>query len=317
MSAQLLFTEHGELRKMPDPRCGSCIKLSKEVDTWRYPNGIRCRRCGGMFYFRWYTREGVEEKRRERQEMKELEMMRKEEAADRRRENERKAEAKKNLTQVVLIDRFAKQVTKTKKRSREAEYQAKRKAGLSEDQKERAKEIDKIRKREERKQERIDREGYEYNDEWKQAGASRMAKCRHNKDEQKMKEANEKAKVGMRECNKRKKEALASEDGHWYAPRTKRSHPITRKNVSRILRYIKETGTYVELIYYWNEEKKMWLYMDPSGVHYRRKYSRRPLLNADGTWNGGGYVDADDDYEIVQLDNNDHMDLLVLKNSKK
>ena len=66
-----------------------------------------------------------------------------------------------------------------------------------------------------------------------------------------------------------------------------------------------------------NEEKKMWLYMDPSGVHYRRKYSRRPLLNADGTWNGGGYVDADDDYEIVQLDNNDHMDLLVLKNSKK
>ena len=113
-----------------------------------------------------------------------------------------------------------------------------------------------------------------------------MAKCRHNKDEQKVKEANEKAKVGMRLCNERKKEALASEDGHWYTSRTKRSHPITRKNVSRTQRYIKETGTSVELINYWNEEKKMWLYMDPSGVHYRRKYRRKPLWNDDGTWSG-------------------------------
>jgi hypothetical protein len=56
------------------------------------------------------------------------------------------------------------------------------------------------------------------------------------------------------------------------------------------VRYDKETRTAEELIYYWNEEQWKWLYMNPSGVHYRKK--RRHVH----------YADDDDDYEIVHLD---------------
>ena len=218
-----------------------------------------------------------------------------------KQEKERKEEAKQNPTPVVLIDLFARRITKRKKPSPSAVRQANRKAALSEDEKKRLREKDKIRQREKRKEESI----YETTDDQKQAGASRMAMCRYKKDEKKKKEANEKAKLGMRICMKRKKEEIASEDGYWYASRTKRSHPIARKNVERHSRYIKETNTCEELIYYFNIEKQEWLYMNPFGVHYRKKH------------HDVAHVDDDDDYEIVDLVVKDYMDLLLINNSRK
>ena len=88
-----------------------------------------------------------------------------------KQEKERKEEAKQNPTPVVLIDLFARRITKRKKPSPSAVRQANRKAALSEDEKKRLREKDKIRQREKRKEESI----YETTDDQKQAGASRMA----------------------------------------------------------------------------------------------------------------------------------------------
>jgi hypothetical protein len=146
------------------------------------------------------------------------------------------------------------------------------------------------------------------------AGAARTAKCRSKMSEERMKEANEKATLGMQKVNKRKKDdpaALGEETDtprkrrkHPIArksyskelrsiigvqkvnkrkkddpaalgeetdtPRKRRTHPIARKNVSRALRYVAETGMCEELVHYWNAEKEEWLYLNPSGVHYRK-----------------------------------------------
>ena len=262
-----------------------------------------CRHCGGQFMAaKWYTKEEAAEIKKKSHEDK----MRQEERKNlKKQEEERKDEAKKNPTRVVLRDRFAKGNTTFNKQSQSAVYQAERKAAMSEDAKIRAKEKDKIRKRESRKEESIIWKDCETTDNWKLLVASRTALCRHKKDEEKVKEANEKAKLGMQVCMKRKKEAVASEDGHWYISRKKRMNPIARKNVRRVLRYIKETNTSEELIYYFNEEKQEWLYMNPFGVHYRKLHHDM------------AHVDDDDDYEIVDLVIKDYMDLLVINNSSK
>ena len=257
----------------------------------------KCRRCGGMFMAaKWFTKEEAAEIERKSEEKK---MIQKEREEKKQQEENRKKEAKQNeekIKRVVLINQFAR-VTEPKNKSPAAEYQANRRDKMSEDKKERAKEKDKIRKRQWRQEESI----YETTEDEKVAVAARMAKCRHNKDEEKMNKEKEKATLGMRDCRKRKKEDLASEDGHSYTPRTKRMHSITRKNVKRRLRYIKETGKCEELINYYNTEKQEWLFMNPSGDHYRKKHY--------DVW----HVDDDDDYEIVDLVNKDYMDVLVLR----
>ena len=53
-----------------------------------------------------------------------------------------------------------------------------------------------------------------------------------------VKEANEKAKLGMQKVNKRKKDDPAAWGEETYTPRKRRSHPIVRKIVGRVLRYI-------------------------------------------------------------------------------
>ena len=247
----------------------------------------------------WYTKEEAAEIRRKSQDK---ELRRQERLNIKKQEKERKDEAKKNPTPVVLIDRSATQITKPKNQSASAAYQAVRKAAMSDDVKKLTKEADRIRKREKRKEESI----YATTDDQKLLGASRMVKFRRKQGDEKTKEANENAMLGMRESRKRKNEALASEDGHWYALRTKRTHPIARKNVSRELRFIKETNTCEELINYLNTEKQEWLYMNPSGVHYRKKHY--DVAHVD---------DDDDDYEIFDLINKDHMDLLVINKNKK
>ena len=250
---------------------------------------------------KWYTKEEAAEIERKSQEK---EIRRQERLNREKQEKERREEAKQNTesrTRVVLIDRFASQTTKRKRQSASAVYQANRKATMSEDDKKCAREKDKIRQREKRMEESI----YETTDDQKLAGASRMSMCRHKKDEKQKKEENEKAKLGMRENRKRKKEEIASEDGYWYASRTKHTHPIIRKNVRRELRYIKETNTCEELINYFNIEKQEWLYMDPNGVHYRKKHY------------DVAHVDDDNDYEEVDLDIKDYMDLLANNNSRK
>ena len=229
-------------------------------------------------------RKRIDEKTREQERLKKE----KEEKKRKAKEEEYKG---KNISRVVLKDQYATQVTKAKSQSDEAVYQATRKAAMSDDQKERAKEKDRKRKREERKEE----SKYETTEAQKKSGAARTAKCRQKKNDVQKKEANHTAMLGMRECKKRKKEDPAAEDGYWYGtPRKKRSHPITRKNVYRKLRCVKETGTYEELITYWHEEKKMFLYMNPSGVHYRRKHPGVPA-----------YANDHNDYEIVHLDSKD------------
>jgi hypothetical protein len=113
--------------------------------------------------------------------------------------------------------------------------------------------------------------------------------------EEKKKEANEKAKLAMQTIKKRRLENDISENNRQYETthRKKRKHPITRKNARRVLRFIKETGTYEELINYFNTEKKKWLYMNASGVHYQ-------VASTVG----------DDNYQIVHLVDKTHMNLI-------
>ena len=239
-----------------------------------------CEVCGGRYINGiWYSKEGQEAR-------------------------ERKIEAFEHVTQVDFKDKFAKPIKKLKKRSPSAVKQAKRKAAMTEDEKKSAKEKDKIRNQEKRREE----SKYETTEDHKIGGAARTALCRHKKDEEGKKKANEQAKLGMQEYRKRKKDKTEDEDGDRYyedTSRTKRMHPIARKNVSREFRYIKETETWEELINYFNVEKQEWLYMNPNGVHYRKLHYDRV------------HVYDDDDYEIVDLDVKDYMDLLVINNSRK
>jgi hypothetical protein len=248
-------------------------------------------------FAKWHTKKEAAEYERKEQEKEERVKMRREEQLKREYDKmELKHKAKQNVTRVVLkvpdLQPISMKISST---SPEAVYKKNRKATMTEDKKILAKEEDKTRKREQRKEE----SKYETTEEQKIACAARTALCRSKMDNEKKEKANEKSKLAMREHRKRKKEEMASEDGYLYTPRNNRKHAITRKNVSREFRYIKETGTCEELINYFNKEKQEWLYMNPSGVHYRK-------LHFDIA-----HLDDDDDYEIVDLDNKDYMDLLV------
>jgi hypothetical protein len=219
-----------------------------------------------------------------------------------KKKQDRKEQAKKQGTLVHLRDSFAvsrRNDTTKKNRSPSAVKQAERKAAMTEEEKVRVKEKDKKRKKEERKEE----SKYETPEQKQIAGAARTALCRNKMSEEMKQEANEKAKLAMRESRKRKKE----EGGEYECnPRQNRKHAITRKNVSREFRYIKETGTCEELINYYNKDTREWLYMNSSGVHYRKKHY--------DVWH---VDDDDDDYEVVDLVNKDYMDLLVISKPTK
>jgi hypothetical protein len=260
-----------------------------------------CDRCGGKFMFaKWHTKKEAAEYERKEQEKEERVKMRREEQLKREYDKmELKHKAKQNVTRVVLkvpdLQPISMKISST---SPEAVYKENKKATMTEDKKTLAKEKNKLRKRKQRKEE----SEYETTEGQKIAGAARTDLWRSKMDKEKKEKAKEISKLAMRENRKRKKEEMASKDGYSYTPRNNRKHPITRNNVRRDVRYIKDTGACEELINYFNKEKQEWLYMNPSGVHYRK-------LHYDIA-----HLDDDDDYEIVDLDNKDYMDLLVTEN---
>ena len=192
-----------------------------------------------------------------------------------------------------------------KKRSPTAQNIADKRALLNDKERSAMKEKDKLRKREER----MRNKEYGSTEVERIAGAARTAKCRSRMSEEGLKEANEKAKLGMRKLNKRKKDDPVAWGEETFTPRKQRKHPIARKNVSRVLRYIAETGKCEELVYYWNAEKEEWLYMNPSGVHYRKLWTALP-----GKFKYESY-DNFNDYEVVSdLQNTDFKDILIISN---
>jgi hypothetical protein len=162
-------------------------------------------------------------------------------------------------------------------------------------ERQRAREKDKERKQEKRKQ----KSKCETTEEQKIAVAARTAACRNNMTAEKTQAANEKARVGMQESRKRRKKNVILQIQE-ITPRKQRTHPIARKNVKRVFRFIKESGISEELIVYFNEEKQEWLHMNSFGVHYRQKKS----------------YDNDEDYEIVQLIDISHMNFITPLNNE-
>ena len=85
------------------------------------------------------------------------------------------------------------------------------------------------------------------------SGATRTAKCRQKKSDYEKEETNESkaGNAGIKETEERnacfrRRDSDRFEDNF----RERRQHPITRKNVRRVVRYDKETRTAEELIYW-------------------------------------------------------------------
>jgi len=152
------------------PSCRKHVKVKIKVRdslgfySFVWDRSGECNRCGGMFMFgTWYTKKQAAAYQRNKQHYDDhirsysiekeerVKMGREEEAKREYDKNERKQKGIQNASRVFLKVPKSRSITK-KIQSPGAVYQANRKAAMTDDDKIRAKEQDKKRKRKERKE---------------------------------------------------------------------------------------------------------------------------------------------------------------------